>query len=405
MNRFYLIAFILFILSLSLFPNKIVASADDFYSVEKYVNVVENSGFEEVLEGWELRVGRGAEIVVDPGVSLSGNPRLRIKRTDYGYGYARQRLYFGNRTAKNFLLSGWARSEFVTAKYHFFDLLAVPVYEDGSSEWSHVEFSHGTHDWEFKSLALSLNESKRVDNITIYVRFQDESGTAWFDDISFVWVDANVQVKCVDESSANLVNALVRVYSGLELLGERYTGENGTVDFLLSANDTYSFLVYWKGVVVERKDDVEVLEDVNLVFTCDVSFETVPFSLFLRDFFGQTLPNKAVEARFRPLTSTEDFLTEELRTDSDGKVECSLLVGPGEIRVSLASSGAIYEARKMLDVGSNSSVELRFDFVKLGGMILSVDDFILYSIVAVFLSVTFVLICYDIYGWKRHRRN
>jgi len=381
-------------------------SENGFDSIEKYINLIENSGFEEGLDGWNIRIGRGAEIDLDPTVSFSGNQSLRIRRTDYGYGYASQNFYFGNQTVKNFLLSGWAKSENATTRYHFFDLWGRAFYEDGESElYTRVEFSHGTHDWEYRSLAIAFNESKRVDYVTVYVRFQDEGGTVWFDDISFVWTDANVQVRCVDESSVSLINANIKLYSGVELIEERYTDENGIANFLLSTNNTYSLVIYWKGIVVERKDDVEVLNDVELLLSCDVSFETELVSIFLKDILGRSLQNKEVEVRFRLLTSTEYFLVEHFSTDENGKIEGSLLAGPGEIRVLFTSGGDVYEAKKVLVVGPNSNIELRFGFVNLFGLILPVADFALYSVVGVFLSITLPQLFYYIYCWKKSEQR
>lgn len=382
-----------------------VLSARNSSSVEKYVNLVNNSGFEAGLEGWNLRVGKGAEIDIDPSISFSGSQSLMIKRTDYGYGYVSQRFDIGNQTAKNFLVSGWAKSEEATEKYHFFDLLIIPVYEDGDSDWLHVEFSHGTHGWEYMSLAVSLNESKRVDYITLYVRFQDESGTVWFDDIRLIWVDANVQVKCVDESSVNLVGAGVRVYFGSEFLSEKNTDENGTVGFLLSANNDYSFVVYWKGIVVGREDYVEVLKDVELTFSCNVSFETKRVSLFLKDVLGQVLSNSEVEVHFRPLTISQDFLKERFISDSNGKVEFLVLVGAGEMRVLFPFHGVTYETSKILIVNSDMNLVLKFDFLKLGGFIVLVRDFLLYNIVLAFVGAGMIVTLRDVYKWRKMRRQ
>ena len=82
--------------------DKFVHSAGNSSSVEKYVNLVNNSGFEAGLEGWNLRVGVGAEIDVDPSVSHSGNQSLMIKRTDYGYGYGVRDLISATKLQKIF---------------------------------------------------------------------------------------------------------------------------------------------------------------------------------------------------------------------------------------------------------------------------------------------------------------
>jgi len=266
-----------------------------------------------------------------------------------------------------------------------------------------VEFSHGTHDWEFRSLSVSLNESKRVSYIMLYVRFQETSGTVWFDDISLIWVDAGVRVRCVDESSANLVNTTVQAYLGLEFFGEGNTDENGTVEFLLSANNTYSFVVYWRGLVVYRVDGVEVLNDVDLLFSCSVSFGMATVSLFLKDFLGQALPSSEVRVRFRPLTATQDFLDEELVSDLDGKVEFYVPEGGGEMRVLFFSYSATYETRRIVRVNSNVTFTVKFDFLKFGGFVVSVRDFFLYSIVLVFLGAGAILVLRDVYKWRKKR--
>ncbi len=58
-------------------------------------------------------------------------------------------------------------------------------YQDGQWPETHtVAFSAGTHDWEQRTIAV--NPKKPVKTAMVLLEFQQQSGTAWFDDISLV---------------------------------------------------------------------------------------------------------------------------------------------------------------------------------------------------------------------------
>ena len=385
---------------------KPVSEAYEYNMSGKYVNMVRNPGFEEGLEGWDKRqswrpdLDMWSNITVDSTVSHSGKNSVRIEQHNFGYGYVRQIFYVGNQTVKYFRASAWARSDKATFEKQWFDLLVFVVYEDGKEERFDEQFSHGTHDWEYKSLLVSANETKRLNHVRVYVRFQEEGGVAWFDDVSFVWVDTDAQVRCVDKESESLANAEVEVYAGSELLSAKYTDENGTASFLLAANVTHSFLVYWSGMVVGSKD-VRLFQATDLLILCDVSFETGKVTMALHDIFGQPLSGSVVEVYFRSLTSRQDLLVGQFATDSRGEVQFSVLLGSAELTVLLDHNGEVYESSKLISVEPETEIKIEVGLVKLAGQVLPVGQFVLYCILGFFLASIIATLLYDMYRWKR----
>ena len=368
----------------------------------RHTNLLGNPGFEEELKGWSLKKGH-ANITVDDGTSHSGQKSLRIDRSEYGYGYASQTIYINStESPRSFLVSAWARSREATADKPFFDLLVGVLYEDGTAEDFDVEFSHGTHGWENRLMFFSVNASKRLEYVQIFVRFQDQAGTVWFDDTYFAWIDTYVQVQCVDEASQSVANASVRVFDGLTLLEEEQTDDDGRVYFLLPSNKTFTVTVFWIGLLV-AKEYVSVTQDVELLFSCDITTEMREVTLLLSDFIGQRLSDSDVEVLFRPLTSAEDFSLGQFLTSANGAVECLLpqLTEWFEITVLLSEGEDLHRARMVTTLNPNTSIEMRFNFVKLGGRYLSPEQFALYILLAVFTIVATAVISHDIYRLKK----
>lgn len=361
--------------------------------ISRHVNLLTNSGFEEGLEGWSIRVG-GASVDVDSTVSHSGTKSVRINRTEYGYGYLTQVLNMSGVRAKYLTAGGWALTENVAATRPYFDFFGTILYEDATSEQFGKTFSYEKEGWQHVFTSFSLDETKNLDSIQVFVRYQDDNGTVWFDDISVVWVDTYVEVRCMDEELKGIADAHVKVYDELNFLQEKYSDENGTVTFLLSANKTYTFVIYWKGLIVGR-EHVEISQDVDLVVPCDISFKMRDVFLIVRDSFNQPVSNSHVEIFFRPLTSVDESFVGNFLTDSDGNARCLVVPASGEISVLLTYDSNIYETAKIVVEKSNTTVMVQFDFVKLGGWIVPSSVFALYVIVSAFVGAATLVVSYD----------
>jgi hypothetical protein len=363
---------------------------------QRFTNLVKNPWFEEGLTGWETLATMGAEIAVES--SPAGNS-VRISRSQYGYGYAKQRIDMGNVSAKYMYAEASAMSQNATASYQLFDFFVSVYYDDGTSVIFVNQFSHGTHDWEIKFLSFTVDDTKRINFIDFFVRFQDDSGIAWFDNVYLGWIDTYVRVKCTDKSFQSLSFALVKVYSGETFLIEKYTDENGTADFVLPIHEK-TFIVYWGGQIM-AKQDFDVTQDTELLISSEVSAEIAEIRITLRDILNRPLPNTNVQIHYRPLKSPERFSSQQFLTDANGKVDSLVLLGSGEIVASIVYDGSTYEARTTMVATSETNVELHFNFVKLGSLVLQLDRLVLYVVLVFLLVVCTLAVSHTYYVRRR----
>lgn len=373
--------------------------------LKRNVNLLNNSGFEQGLDGWKATAGVGAEISVDSTVFHSGSSSLRFKQS----GAPSTRLIPTaravqtvsiNQTAKHFIASGWAKSKNATAATSMFELLVQMVYTDATSDKFNLHFSHGTHGWEYNSLFLSAREDKKIEYILCFLLFQELEGTAWFDDMSLVCIDTYVRIKLVDSESKGVADGLVKVFSDSELFGEKYTDQDGIADFLLAGNKTYNVIILLKGRFVTRKS-IKITEDVELEFFSGITFRERDATFFLTDILGQPLSSISVEVHFRPITSTESFLVGQFLADSNGRVLCSLLEGPGEVSVFFENGGSVEKGTKIIIENSDTDETVKFGVVKFVWWILPASEFSLYGMAFAFVAVGAFVLSYDVYVWKK----
>jgi len=387
----------------------VALGAFDYNFTEKYVNLIRNPGFEQGLDGWEVwsssqpnaNPPSWSNVTVDSSISHSGNNSVRITQHNFAYGHLVQRFYPSAQKMKFFAVSGWAKSENATFGSVWFDMLVDIYYDDGTAKSNKLEFSHGTHDWEYKSSLISADGTKTIKFIQVLVRFSEAGGTAWFDDISFAWVDSTVEITVLDKESKSLSNATAKAYQESSLAGETNTDENGKASFLLANNVTFSVAIYWEGSIVGGKT-FKVSGDMQIVIPTDVSFETRRITVLIRDFFDQPLPNSIVEVRVRKLSSVNGSLVGQFVTDQFGNTEVSIPAAEQEEITALYTyDGKDFTAQTIVSLGLDSNALLKFPFIKLLGRILSVNDFIFYSIIFVFLGLGIFVVSYDLYRWKR----
>ena len=167
-------------------------------------NLLVNGNF-ELQSGWNTS-----------GAFYSNGTRFNMKRALYMIGslnYTRkawQRVYVkSNRaTRESFILSGWAKGyglpsherEGVTPTFR---LRAVVKYYDtyyreyGTEE--HIaEFSPCTEEWQLTSVEFAKSKYRTVEYIDIYIDYDHNFGTAYFDDIQLVRTGIETELTAVD---------------------------------------------------------------------------------------------------------------------------------------------------------------------------------------------------------------
>ncbi len=114
----------------------------------------------------------------DYSVVIIGKEKLQI-------GWKGKPIFFESTHPKMVLFSGWSKAENVNQCGKNYSLLFKINFVDHSYTWYRppkLNFSCGTHDWEFKS-AISYWH-KPITSIQPYCILYNSSGKAWFDDIS-----------------------------------------------------------------------------------------------------------------------------------------------------------------------------------------------------------------------------
>lgn len=167
-------------------------------------NLLVNGNF-ELQSGWDTS-----------GAFYSNDTRFNMKRALYMIGnpnYTRkawQRVYVkSNRsTRESFILSGWAKGYGLPSHERkgvtpTFRLRAVVKYYDtyyreyGTEE--HIaEFSPCTEEWQLTSVEFAKNKYRTVEYIDIYIDYDHNFGTAYFDDIQLVRTGIETELTAAD---------------------------------------------------------------------------------------------------------------------------------------------------------------------------------------------------------------
>jgi hypothetical protein len=104
-----------------------------------------------------------------------------------------QTIVLNQTTPKAIKLTGWSRAQAVTGGVDSdYSVYLDIIYSDGSPLWGQtINFSTGTHDWEYKESFIL--PALPIRQISCYVLFRNShTGTAWFDDISIAEVQDTV---------------------------------------------------------------------------------------------------------------------------------------------------------------------------------------------------------------------
>ncbi len=176
-------------------------------------NLLSTPGFEQTLNdraaGW-APYGTAGGYALDTQTTHSGQAAIRATGEMAG---ASQRIVLDQTVARPLVLRGWSRhqppqaAEVATigmteqaptaaqaARTPNYSLYADLHYVGGGALYGQVAtFDKGTTDWQFSERIISA--PKPIKDVTLYLLFRDQPGTAWFDDIFLAEAEPNLAVQ------------------------------------------------------------------------------------------------------------------------------------------------------------------------------------------------------------------
>jgi RHS repeat-associated protein len=228
-------------------------------------NFVSNSSFESEEDGqsgpdfWYMGTLQSNDGVVT-GVSHTGNKSLLVN------GVASMNKFFGydlvyvGKAGDEIYYSGWSRAQGVSSSGGYYGLLLYIKYTDGTEDWIPAPFTKSTHDWQF--VENSYIAQKDYGIFGIYGKLENQSGQAWFDDLTVRYAAAG--------------NALISRYNLLQ--NDSFEWPNSTLDFpdfWQKFNDTNipgTYDISW----IDSDANIEAYRDFKLIRISDVpSWATV----------------------------------------------------------------------------------------------------------------------------------
>ncbi len=151
-----------------------------------------------------------ADRVGDYGFKMAGKPQLDKQLI--------QDVTIKGTEADTYIVSGWAKANAVpddakdTKK---FKISILVTYSDGSSKWKlTANFNNSVSDWQYSAQAFDLSDGsstgKTPVKISVYLRYNKQANTAYFDDIQLVkqnvatyTYDSNGNLNLVKDSEAS----------------------------------------------------------------------------------------------------------------------------------------------------------------------------------------------------------
>lgn len=148
-----------------------------------------NNGFEHgstTPTSWTVvnpTAGSGSE----HAIARAGADALRLKGSSKNV-YARQYVSVDASAGSTYRLSGWNRTDGSSASGGAVRISARMRHADGSSAAASYDFPRGSHAWRYGELLMTM--AKDTTQIDVFAQFADQSGTAWFDELSLAPVDS-----------------------------------------------------------------------------------------------------------------------------------------------------------------------------------------------------------------------
>ena len=222
-----------------------------FYADDFQLEKGEAPSAHNLLENGSMMSSCGWTVLNDSGVSIAADvltaegSAIRVDPVAY------QDILINLPGSQTYVLSGWGKADTApdtqtiasnTAQdtYKQFGLRAVLTYSDGTTEYHYVPFDTDVTTWQFTSLAIVPGYStKTVTKIRVICAFEQNIGTAQFDNISLIrevaqsmhYNENGLLVSVVSTGLASDMNT----YNGVRLTSTKTAG-NGTYYF--GYNDT-----------------------------------------------------------------------------------------------------------------------------------------------------------------------
>ena len=153
-------------------------------------NLVQDGSFEQANGTWTLASGMSLD---NSSGTPFGSNALYVEGNTVAALNGSQVIYLNVPASTSFLLSGWAKGssapnaveEYSDTTDRFFGLIVTIVYTDGTPEYHSVSFSWSSEDWQSVAKAIAPKApEKTIDRIYINCAYNNNSGEAYFDNIS-----------------------------------------------------------------------------------------------------------------------------------------------------------------------------------------------------------------------------
>ena len=178
-------------------------------------NFISNSGFESEEDGqtgpdfWYTGA-LGSNDGADASVSRTGVRSLLVHGVSGANKYFNYDVIMTGSAGDAIYFSGWSKAQGVTSSGGYYGLLLYIKYTDGTEAWIPAPFTKSTHDWEFAEGVYAVG--KDYSFFGIYGKLENQTGQAWFDDMTLRFAAAG--------------NALISRYNILQ--NDRFERPNST---------------------------------------------------------------------------------------------------------------------------------------------------------------------------------
>lgn len=218
-------------------------------------NFISNSSFEQDQDGlpgpdfWDMGTLQSGDGVVT-GESHTGNKSLLVNgtaSTNKNFSYD---VFFSGKAGEPIYFSGWSKAQGVSATGGYYGLLLHIKYSDPliPDTWFPAPFEKSTHGWQFVEQIYIPQADFAF--FGVYGKLEDQTGKAWFDDITVRFAAAG--------------NALISPYNILQ--NDSFENLNSTGDwpdywpkFTDTAPGTYD--VSW----IESNQDVQAFREKKMI--------------------------------------------------------------------------------------------------------------------------------------------
>ncbi|MCA1066128.1 DNRLRE domain-containing protein (plasmid) [Rossellomorea sp. AcN35-11] len=148
-------------------------------------NLLKNNSFESDRDSdgypdeFEIASTLSTSDGIDTTVAHTGKSSLVI-HNDSEYNWVRQNYNISGQKGDSFTLSGWSKSDGnVTGSYQ---VIFEYIDTNGTKQWEVLTFDGADDSWHYREKEFVMGAD--YDNLNVYLRLAQGTGTAWFDDVS-----------------------------------------------------------------------------------------------------------------------------------------------------------------------------------------------------------------------------